>query len=237
MKLFAAIIKLSGALCVLLAVLGFILGLSDHVIEINRVALPLIDGGTAVVLIVIGLVMFFGGFFLEKRAVRNSPENAVPQLELSNLDFIEKAIRRTRRRNYIIGFCMIVFGVLFVCVPFLDPEADPSSGGSIFIFVLAAVMITVGGWMLIKAIQLNNIQDSSVYQTIMLEPKTITGLNAHIVRSAYTKHSTQINANLLVGTKKIAMLNVKAEELELLRQYLVKHNPNLEFTTSEQVVS
>lgn len=237
MKLFSAIIRITGAALLLVSVIGFIAGCFDYVLVIRNSELPLVDGAMAVAFAAVGAVFFVLGHFMLKRAEKKDPENIAPQLDINNLQFIEKAIRRTRRRNYIFGICLIVFAVLFICIPFLDPEANPSSGGSIFIFCLAGLMIVLGVFMLFKAIQLNNIQDSSVYKTIMLEPKTITRLDAQIIRNPYTKHGTQINANLFVSTKKIAVLNVSADELELLRQYLVKHNPNLQYSANEQVVS
>lgn len=237
MKLFSAIVKLCGIALLVVAVLGYLAGLGGFVLrKRGGPALPLIDGPIASALGVIGIVFFVVGYFLLKRAEKKDPGNVVPQLDINNLGFIEKAIRRTRRRNYIFGICMIVFAALFVAVPFLDPEANPSSGGSVFIFCLAALMMVIGFWMLVKAMQLNNIPDSEIYQAIMLQPKTITRLDAQIIRSAYTKYSTQINANLFIDTKKIAVLNVNESELELLRQYLTRHNPNLQYSANEQHV-
>ena len=136
MKLFSAIIKLSGAACILVGVVGFILGLFDYVLVLQGSELPLVDGAMAIVLCVVGGAMFAGGWFMEKRAVKNDPEVRTPQLDVNDLQFIEKAIKRTRKRTYIIGIFLLVFGGLMVCIPWLDPEADPSSGGSIFIICL-----------------------------------------------------------------------------------------------------
>jgi hypothetical protein len=236
MKLFYAIIKLTGAALLFVAIVGFVLGLFDYVIEVNDSKMPLIDGPLAGILGVLGAVFFGLGYFMQKRAEKNDPENPAPRLDINDLEFIERAIRRTRRRNYIVGFCLLVFGGLMMCIPFLDPEANPSSGGSIFIYCLCALMIVLGVFMIFKATQLNNIQESSVYKHIMLEPKSITALDAQIIRNGYTKHGTQVNANIFISTKKIAVLNVNETELELLRQYLTKHNPNLQYSTKEQVV-
>lgn len=236
MKLFSAIIKLSGGALILVAVVGFICGLFDYVLVIKGSEMPLVDGPVAIALGVIGIVFFLLGWFMEKKATQKDTGDAAPRLDLNNLDFVERAIKRTRRRNLVIGFFMLVFGGFMFVVPFLDPEADPSSGGSIFLYCLAGLTVFIGGFMMFKGLQLMNIQDSAVYQTIMLEPKTITGLQAQIIQSAYTKHSQQINATLFISTKKIATLSVSETELELLRQYLVKHNPNLQFSQNAQVV-
>jgi hypothetical protein len=237
MKLFSSIIRISGIACILVAVLGFIAGLFDYVLTYNGTALPLVDGGMAIGLGVAGIILFLVGHLLLKRAEKSNPESITsPQLDINNLEFIEKAIKRTRRRNYIVGICLLVFGGLMICIPWLDPEADPSSGGSIFIIALCALMIGLGAFMIFKATKLNNIQESTIYKTIMLEPKTITGLDAQIIRSAYTKHGNQINASLFISTKKIAVLNVNEAELELLHQYLQRHNPQLQYTQKEQMV-
>lgn len=235
MKLFSAIIKLSGGALILVAVLGFIAGLFDYVLKINGSPMPLIDGPMAIFFGVFGVVMFVIGFFMEKRAERNSPENAAPKLDVNDLGFIERALARTRRRNMIIGWFLFLFGTLFVCVPFLDKESEVAIGGIIFILVLAGLMIAMGGFMIYKAMKLANIQESDIYKRITFEPKTITRVDALIVQSAYTKHAGSINATLFISTKKIAVLNVNAEELELLRQYLLKHNPQLQYTQKEQV--
>ncbi len=237
MKLFSAIIKLSGGALILVAVVGFICGLFDYVLVIKGAEMPLVDGAVAVALAVTGIVFFALGWFLEKRAEKKDPENRAPLLDVNDLKFIEKAIKRTRKRNYIFGIFMIVVAGFFFVVPFLDPEADPSSGGSIFIFVLAALMIGAGFFMLLKAVKLNNIPESDIYKKIMLEPKTITGLDGQIIRNAYTKHGAQVNATISISTKKIAVLNVNETELELLRQYLLKHNPNLQYKVTESRVN
>ena len=237
MKLFLSILRLSGIACLLIAVIGFILGLFDYVLVIRGAELPIVDGGTAIGLAIGGIILFVIGHFLLKRSEKKDPGPAIPQLDLNNLQFIEKAIRRTVRRNLIISISMIAFAALFICVPFLDPEANPSSGGSIFIYCLAGLMIFLGVFMIAKAMKMMNVQDSDIYKAIMLEPKTITGLDALIIRNAYTKHGNQINASLFISTKKIATLTVNESELELLRQYLVKHNPNLQYSQNAQVVS
>lgn len=235
MKLFSAIIKLSGGALILVAVLGFIAGLFDYVLVLKGSELPLVDGPMAILFAVIGLVMYVTGYFMQKRAEKNNPENVVPKLDVNDLGFIERALARTRRRSLWMGSFLFLFGALFVCVPFLDEESEVGTGGLIFILVLAGLMLAMGGFMIYKAMKLANIQESDIYKRIMFEPKTITGLDALIVQSAYTKHAGAINATLFESTKKIAILNVNAEELELLRQYLLKHNPQLQYTSKKQV--
>lgn len=235
MKLFWSIIRLSGAAIIFVAVLGFILGLFNHVITINGAALPLIDGVMAIALGIFGALFLALGFFMQKRAEKKDIVQSAPQLDMNDLGFIVKAIKRTRRRNFWIGLSLVVFAGLFIVIPFADPEADPSSGGSLFIFGLAGLMIALGSWMLYKAMQLMNVEDSAIYKTIVMEPRTITGLDATIIHNRYTKHASQINAQLSVSTKKIATLAVSLNELELLRQYLQKHNPQLQYNVKEQV--
>ena len=236
MKFFWSIIRLSGGAIVLYSILGFIAGLFDYVLVLKGSELPLIDGAIAIVLVVVGAALFALGHFMLKRAERKEPEGQhIPQLDVNNLGFIESAIKRTRRRNFIFGFLLVIVGGFMGMIPFLDPEASPTSGGSIFIYVLVSLMVVMGIWMLEKAMKLLNIQDSDVYKTIMLEPKTITGLSAQIIRNQYTKHGTQINATLKVQDKKLAILSVSENELELLRQYLTKHNPQLMCDVREQV--
>jgi drug/metabolite transporter (DMT)-like permease len=237
MKLFWAIIKISGVAIIFVAIVGFVLGQFDYVLEISGSALPLVDGPLALILSPIGLVFFFAGYVLQRRAEKKDEGKSAPQLDINDLSFVERAIARTRRRNLIIGFFLAAFGVFMLVIPFLDPEADPSSGGSIFLYCFAALIIFLGVFMMFKAVQLFNIADTEIYRKIMLEPKTITGLDAQIVRSAYTKHSSTINAHLFISTKKIAVLTVNETELELLRQYLLRHNPGLQYNVTEQRVS
>src|SRR5688572_4799213 len=98
MKLFSAIIKLTGGALMLVAVAGFICGLFDYVLVIKGSEMPLVDGGMAVALAVIGGVFFAGGWFMEKRAMKNDQEAVAPQLNINDLGFIERSIKRTRRR-------------------------------------------------------------------------------------------------------------------------------------------
>lgn len=159
-----------------------------------------------------------------------------PTLDINDLQFVERAIKRTRRLNYIMGFVMLVISALFIAIPFLDPDANPASGGSITIISLGGVTAALGIFMIVKATRLSNIQDSAVYQTIMLEPKTITRLEVHIHRSAYTKRGSQTHVHLFSGEKKVAALTVSEAELSLLHQYLLRHNPNLKYSETEHLV-
>lgn len=239
MKLLWYIIKISGIASLLVAVLGYIAGKFDYVIVLKGAELPLIDGAVASGLIVAGLILTFTGHFLLKRAEKKSadlPEEK-PVLEFSNLDFIEQTLKRTRRRNYFLGFFFVPFGGLIMAVPFLDPEAHPSGGTSIFLYGFGALLLALGAFMMFKAIQLNNIQESAIYKTIMFSPQQITGLKIQVVQSAYTKHSRHINAHVMIGTKALAVLSVNETELELLRQYLLKHNPQLDLSQSVQKVA
>jgi drug/metabolite transporter (DMT)-like permease len=236
MKLFSAIIKLTGGAILLVAVLGFICGLFDYVLVIKGSELPLVDGAMAIVLGVVGVVLFGLGWFMEKRAEKKDPEIIAPQLDVNNLQFIERALKRTRRRSYIIGICLIAFAAFMIWIPFVDPEADPSSGGSIALMCFAGLVGVLGLFIIYRAAKLNNIQDSYVYKLIITEPQRITGLDGQITRSVYTKHSKAVYAHLSISTKKVAILAVSEAELELLRQYLVKHNPNLQFHITETSV-
>lgn len=235
MKLFWAIIRLSGVFMLFVGVVGFILGLFNYVLVISGSPLPLVDGPMAIFFAVLGGLFFALGYFMQKRAEKKDDSQRAPQLDVNDLGFIVKAITRTRRRNFWIGLSLVVFAGLFIVIPFADPEADPSSGGSMFIFGLSGLMIALGIWMLFKAMQLMNVEDSAIYKTIVMEPRTITGLDAIIIHNRYTKHANQINAQLSVSTKKIATLAVSQSELELLRQYLQKHNPNLQYNVKESV--
>jgi hypothetical protein len=236
MKLLWSVIKISGIAGLLVAVLGYIAGKFDYIIVLKGAELPLIDGEVASGLIAFGLILTFGGHFLLKKAERNSAERSEekPILEFSNLDFIEQTLKRTRRRNYIMGIFFGAFGAFMIAVPFLDPEANPSGGGSLFLYGFGALVLSLGIFMLFKGIQLNNIQESPVYKTIMFNPQQITGLKIQIVQSAYTKHSKHVNAHVMIGAKALAVLSVNETELELLRQYLLKHNPQLDYSQSLQ---
>ncbi|MFM2017547.1 MAG: hypothetical protein RL007_1203 [Bacteroidota bacterium] len=238
MKLLWSILKISGIASLLVAVLGYIAGKFDYVIVLKGAELPLIDGEVASGLIAAGLILTFAGHFLLKRAEKKSADHREEKtvIEFSNLDFVEQTLTRTRRRNYIMGIFFGAFGAFMIAVPFLDPEANPSGGGSIFLYAFGALILVLGVFMLFKGIQLNNIQESTVYKTIMTNPKEITALKIQVVQSAYTKHSRHINAHLMIGAKALAVLNVNETELELLRQYLVKHNPQLDFSQSVQKV-
>jgi len=233
MKLFSTIIKLSGGLMLFIAIAGFIAGCFDYVLVIKGSELPLVDGGMALALGIIGIVFFIGGHFMLKRAVKNTPESTAPQLDMNNLEFIYKALAKTRRRGYIIGLCLVLFGALMIPVAFLDQEAG--TGSIIFVWVFAGICWLIGSFMIFKAAKLNNIQESEVYKTITLEPKAVTALHAQIFRSAATKFGQSINATVMVGTKKLAILTVTETDLELFRQYLLKHNPNLQYDVKEQV--
>lgn len=235
MKLFSTIIKISGAAIVFYSIAGFIAGLFDYVLVLKGSEMPMVDGGMAIVLIIVGAALFALGHFMLKRAEKKDPETGfAPQLDINDLQFITAAIKRTRRRNLLIGIPLILFGGLMAIVPFADPEAEPTSGVGIGVFAIVALMVFLGVFMIIKAIKMSNVQDTPIYQTMIREPKTITALHAQIIHNRYTKHGQQINATINIGTKKLAVLSVSADELSLLHQYLEKHNPALVYNETVQ---
>ena len=215
-----------------ISIVGFILGCFDYVLVIKGAELPLVDGVMAIVLGVVGLAFFVGGHFMLKRAEKKDTTTTAPQLDINNLEFIPKAIAKTRKRNMIVGIFLALFGVLIALVPFADDELG--MGGIIGLGIFGALCFALGAFMLYKASKLINVEETDIYKTIMFEPKTITALHGQIFRSNVTKYGQAINATIFVGTKKLAILTVTETDLELFRQYLLKHNPGLDYKVDEQ---
>ncbi|HET6991737.1 MAG TPA: hypothetical protein VFJ43_10455, partial [Bacteroidia bacterium] len=100
-------------------------------------------------------------------------------------------------------------------------------------YVLAAICLLIGFMAFMQFYKNRNIEDAPMYKLLMMEPQTVTGINAQSVTSKYGAGIKFINATLFVSNKQAGVLSVNENELELLKQYIEKHNSNLAFERTE----
>ena len=174
------------------------------------------------ILLVLGAVFFAIGFFMDRKP-ETGPEPV--RLDMTDLTFIEKSIRKTRNRSLWVGLFIGLFGAFMLILPSLDSES--TTGVAIGLGIFGGICILIGGFMLFQFMKLRVITESEVYKKIMLEPQTITRFQTVVVQSQAGRSFDATNVTLFVGTKKLTTLAVSEKDHELLKQYLLKHNSNL----------
>ncbi len=232
----AKILKLSGSLTILVSILGGILGSFDYALKIGGLALPMMSWPSALLSLIFGGIVYGFGVVAEKLA--SNSKNSSTKLEenklaLNDLSFIPKAIKRTRSRSLMLGVFSTVFAILLVLLTLFSNDEKTTTSMNVILLVIAVLCLVMGVLGFNKFIKHLKIEESDTYKLIMFEPRTVSTLKVHIVKS---KLNTSINANLLVGKKIKASLTVSETELQLLKQYLTSYNADLGFEKTEQRV-
>ncbi len=232
MKVFSKILKIIGSAFIFVGIVGGILGTFDFVLVMRGIELPLLDPIGAIACVVIGLIIFILGHVLTKKFGDIdviSTEN--PTLNMGDLSFIVQSLKKTKRRNLIMGIFLSLFGLSMILLGLLSNEGK---GVTIGLSIFGTICLLIGMFSFSQYAKLINIESSEIYQLIMFTPQKITGLTGQIFRSGFGKVGQAVNASIIVDKKTKCVLSVSENDLELLRQYLLKHNPNLIFDKSTQ---
>ncbi|MES2554641.1 MAG: hypothetical protein V4604_00745 [Bacteroidota bacterium] len=224
MKKFGKILKISGSVFAFVAIAGKIADHFGYVLKVSGQGLPPVDWAMAAFFLTLGAILYAIGFFLDRKP---EAEAEPVRLDMTDLSFIEKAIKKTRNRSLWIGVFIAAFGALMLALPSLDTESTP--GAAIGLGIFGGICILIGGFMFFQYLKLRNIKESEVYKKIMLEPQTITRFQTVVVQSQAGKSFNSTNVTLFVGTKRLTTLGVSDTDLELLKQYLLKHNKDIFF--------
>lgn len=222
MKKLGQILKLSGGVFAFVAIAGKIADHFGYVLKLRGQGLPPVDWAMAGFFLALGAVFYAIGFFLDRKP---EPETEPVRLDMTDLSFIEKAIKKTRNRSLWVGVFMVAFGAFMLALPSLDAES--TLGVAIGLGIFGGICILIGGFMCYQYLKLRNIKESEIYKKIMLEPQTITRFQTVVVQSQAGRSFNATNVTLFVGTKKLTTLGLSDTDLELLKQYLLKHNSNL----------
>ena len=126
---------------------------------------------------------------------------------------------------------MCLFGIPLLIFP---AQMGEGSGMIIGMGIFGAICVLIGIFSFVQFNKLINIEQSEIYRLIMNTPQKITGLTVLMVTSGFGKVGQAFNATIIVDKKNKCVLSITETDLELLRQYLVKHNPNLEFEKKVQ---
>jgi hypothetical protein len=232
MKVFSKILKIIGGTLFFVAIVGGLLGAFDFVLVIKGTKLPLMDLITSVSCAILGAILFFVGTALTKKFGDIdviTTEN--PVLDMGDLSFIVVAIKKTRKRNLIMTLFMSLFGLSMIL---LGLQSNEGSGVKIGLSIFGGICLLLGIFSFVQYNKLKNIEMSEIYQLIMHTPQKITGLTGQIFRSGFGKVGQAVNASIIVDNKTKCVLAITENDLELLRQYLLKHNTNLEFNKTTQ---
>jgi hypothetical protein len=121
-----------------------------------------------------------------------------------------------------------------IALNYLPDQEDMGMGAVIFLWIFGFICLLLSFLMLYQAFKWGRIEDSYAYRVILQEPEAITALDVLILRSGVGKVGQAINASLKKGPKNLCTLSVNETELELLKQYLTKHNGNIAINTKRQ---
>lgn len=224
MKKFGKILKIAGGVFAFFAVAGKIADHFGYVLKVSGQGMPPVDWAMAGFLAVLGIIFYAIGFFLDRKP-ETEPEAVT--LDMTDLGFVEKTIRKTRNRSLWVGVFIVAFGAFMLVLPSLDTES--TLGVAIGLGIFGGICILIGGFMCYQYLKLRNIKESEIYKKIMIEPQTITRFQTMVIQSQAGRSFHSNNVTLYVGQKKLTTLTVSDTNLELLKQYLLKHNPNIFF--------
>jgi hypothetical protein len=230
MKVLSKMLKIIGGALIFVGIVGGILGSFDFVLVMRGIELPLLAPFGAIACVTIGLILFLLGHVLTKKFgdIDVIPtEN--PILNMGDLSFIVKSLKKTKRRNLMMGIFLSLFGLSMILLGLLSNEGK---GVTIGLSIFGTICLLIGMFSFSQYAKLINIESSEIYQLIMFTPQKITGLTGQIFRSGFGKVGQAVNASIIVDKKTKCILSVSENDLELLRQYLLKHNPNLIFDKS-----
>lgn len=232
MKVLSKMLKIIGGALIFVGIVGGILGSFDFVLVMRGIELPLLDPIGAVACVVIGLILFLlGHVFTKKFGDIDIIPTENPTLNMGDLSFIVKSLKKTKRRNLMMGIFLSLFGLSMILLGLLSNEGK---GVTIGLSIFGTICLLIGMFSFAQYAKLINIESSEIYQLIMFTPQKITGLTGQIFRSGFGKVGQAVNASIIVDKKTKCILSVSENDLELLRQYLLKHNPNLIFDKSTQ---
>lgn len=225
MKVLSKILKIVGGVFVFLGIAGAIVGSFDYVMVFKGQELPQIDWPTGLICAGIGIVFFGIGWMLTKKYGDIDAEVLdTPTLDMNNLGFINAALKKTRKRNLIMGIFLGLFGLVLIIVAL---QMNDSMGVTIGALIFGGLCLLIGFLGFAKYNELRNIETSKIYKLIMHTPQQITGLDLVFFKSGFGKVGQAINATIIVDKKMKGVLSVTETDAELLCQYLLKHNPNL----------
>lgn len=232
MKVLSKLLKIVGGVFIFLGLAGAIVGSFDYVMVFKGQELPQIDWPTGLICAGIGIVFFGIGWMLTKKYGDIDAEAPVQAtLDMNNLGFIHAALKKTRKRNLIMGIFLGLFGLAMVILPI---QLDEGTGVTIGLMIFGALCLLIAILMFSKYNELRNIETSKIYKLIMHTPQQITALDLVFFKSGFGKVGQAINATIIVDKKMKGVLSITETDAELLNQYLLKHNPNLEVTRKVQ---
>ena len=235
MKAIAVGLKLGGSLTAFIGFLGGILGSFGYVVKIGGAVFPYINWMNGVVIIICGGLSYVIGFFLQK--VSKPVQTQKPVLDINNLEFIIRALRKTRNRIMGIAIFLLLFTAIIIIVESVIDDKSGNVGGDVVINIILTLCGLGGVALFIKAYGNWKVRETKAYKVIMLEPQTITHLKVLVAQSGIAKGTNVgkfISANIFVGRKHLTMLSVSETDIELLKQYLERANPNLTYERTSQ---
>lgn len=223
MEKLGKVLKICGALFALISIIGLIAAGFDFVIVIGGAALPLIDLTLAIIFFVLGMLFYAGGIFIQKKW---KVEQVEVTLDMNELDFIEASIKKTRNRSLVMGLCIGTFALFMIAIPFVSDE-DMGTAADVSLCIFGSIFLLLALVLLYQYSKLRNVRLSDVYHVIMFQPNTITQFQTVIVESKAGKSFNAMNVTLSVGKKRLTTLAVSESEMQLLKQYLLRHNADI----------
>ena len=182
MKVLSKMLKIIGGALIFVGIVGGILGSFDFVLVMRGIELPLLDTFGAVACVTIGLILFLLGHVLTKKFgdIDVIPtEN--PILNMGDLSFIVKSLKKTKRRNLMMGIFLSLFGLSMILLGLLSNEGK---GVTIGLSIFGTICLLIGMFSFSQYAKLINIESSEIYQLIMFTPQKITGLTGQIFRKS-----------------------------------------------------
>ncbi|MBL7898057.1 MAG: hypothetical protein JNJ99_05955 [Crocinitomicaceae bacterium] len=227
MKLIAAIIQWTGMLVVFYTIVGVIVGAFGYVLVISEARLPFIDLNLAYILLPLGLLMAVSGWMI-KRKIESKEHHGIPELDVKDLSFIEKAIKKTGRRNLWVGALFCLIGTICFLALVYDPK-EISLTGQIIIIIFGILFLLIGLLMLSIWSRLLNVRQTKEWNLIMMEPHKINQVKIEIYQNEMGKVNQAISMTFIVENKLHSVLHLTEQQMHLMIQYLNEVNPAIQY--------
>ncbi|MFO0553302.1 MAG: hypothetical protein U0271_33270 [Polyangiaceae bacterium] len=146
------------------------------------------------------------------------------RMRTSVLDALVDAAARTRNVAAGVGVFMVLAAAAFAIVPFFDRSAG--LGGSIFLWVLAAITLAVGLLGLRRAIALRDPKNNELLDLILNRPEEIAWVYVLRVTSEGIDASESLSAQICGADGKTRPLTLVREDLDAVLAEIARRAPH-----------
>jgi hypothetical protein len=172
--------------------------------------------------VIVGLVLSIAlGVFLWRLPTRQAKRRAK---RTSVREVLVDAAARTRNMSIGLGIFLVLTGALFAIVPYFDREGGV--GAVIFIELLAALTVGLGGMLLVRAYRLRDPSNNPILDLIERRPDEIAWFHVLQVTSEGIQATESLNVQIWQSNGKVVGLALVRDDLDVVMAELARRAPH-----------